>query len=548
MSAMKKLLFFPVFCFFLLFIQSVQSQNYPDEFSGLPLNPNRSVLFGKDIVINNLPDQDQQNAAICSAPNGWLYNIYCFDSIGVHYAAIMRSKDYGLSWQLLGNIKYYGGSNFIQKKLDIVVNGNIDSNQKLFIASLIHLWNGNGDVIQLTRYNCDTFAVESSLFYTVTPAYHDIAIAIDNDYPALGSNPTSIGLLYSTTGIKDSLIFLSSGDGGQTFNNRRVVAVSIKKIHKVALAYGRSSSQNTGRYYAAWEVDADTSSVVGNIYTAHSNPNFNSPFTTPVKLDGLDPSLTNLCRNPAIACQVNNVDNDSANLSEVVLFEKFNSSSGDYDVIGFSNKKAATGNTFTRLNVAATANNELQPDITFNPYDSTFMVTYYDSTIQKLPLIRKEQNIGNPDNWDVVSPGYNESFSLAAPNPKVRLNSNLKKAINAWIAKRSSGNGVALFDAPYIPSTGVTEQNPANVAWLIGAFPNPCNTYASVSFEMKKTERVVITLCNLVGQPAGTMTNQTYQPGLHSVKYDISVLPAGTYFYTLTAGTFSNTGKICVIR
>ena len=49
----------------------------------LPLNTGRSMMFGQDIVIRNLPNQDQQNAAICSAPNGWLYNTYCFDSLGV---------------------------------------------------------------------------------------------------------------------------------------------------------------------------------------------------------------------------------------------------------------------------------------------------------------------------------------------------------------------------------------------------------------------------------------------------------------------------------
>ena len=97
-----------------------------------PLNPNRSVVFGQDIVIRNLPGQDQQNAAICSAPNGWLYNTFCYDSLGVHYATKMRSKDNGYTWQLLKNIKYYGDS-FIQEKLDIAVNGTSDTNQTLFV-------------------------------------------------------------------------------------------------------------------------------------------------------------------------------------------------------------------------------------------------------------------------------------------------------------------------------------------------------------------------------------------------------------------------------
>ena len=40
--------------------------------SVIPLKP-QSPLFGKDIVINDQPDQDQHKVALCYAFNGWLY-------------------------------------------------------------------------------------------------------------------------------------------------------------------------------------------------------------------------------------------------------------------------------------------------------------------------------------------------------------------------------------------------------------------------------------------------------------------------------------------
>lgn len=513
----------------------------------LPLNTGRSMMFGQDIVIRNLPNQDQQNAAICSAPNGWLYNTYCFDSLGVHYAVIMRSKDNGYTWQLLKNIKYTGDS-FIQRKLDIIVTGTSDTNQKLFFISLIRPVSWNGEIIDFLRFKCDPFTLEAGMLYEETQGSHDIAIAMDNDYPAAGSSPGSIGLLYSKSGIKDSLIFLSSGDGGQTFNNRRVVTVSTNKIHKVSLTFGRSASQNTGRYYAAWEEDASSAATLGNILTAHTTSNFTSPFTTPKKFSIMDPTLTNLCRNPKIACQANNIDNDSTDLSEVILFEKYNDATHDYDITGFYNKKAANGTSFTRLNVASTANNEIQPDILFNPNDSNFMVTYYDSTNQKLPLLKKNLNMENPNVWNIISPGYNDSYNLSTPNPKVSINLGLKQCVTVWTSNSADGKGVTMFDASYIPAVGIDEAGGFEQVHQVTTWPNPCTTAFQVSFELTRTESVNIKLYNLFGQPVGINTEQIFKMGLHVVRYDISALPAGTYLCTLSSNTMKSSSKILIIK
>ncbi|MEI7897179.1 MAG: T9SS type A sorting domain-containing protein [bacterium] len=545
---MKKNLFVLMTLLLGFVIQTCHAQSYSNEPPVLPLKTSGSVLFGQDIVINNRPDQDQRNLTICSAPNGWLYSAYSYDSLGQSIIELMRSKDKGLSWQFLGAVPFLGGPSEVIKKLDILVTGNNEPDQKLFLAVLAHEGLFNADYVEFDRLKCDPFNFETQIFRNTSKSYHDIAIASDNNYPAIGSNPNSIGVVYSKTGTRDSLIFYSSSDGGITFNNRKVIATTTKRFHKVALSYGVSLSQNTGRYFAAWEEQADSISNLGHIYTSHSNPNFNSSFTTPLMLDGIDPSLTNLCRNPVIACQANNVDNDSANLSEVVLFEKFNPGSGDYDVTGFYNKKAATANVFTRLNIAVTTNNELRPSIAFNPYDSTFTLTYFDSTTQKLPLLNKNFNLANPDNWNIVSPGYNGNNNLTAPGPKIIVSEGMHKACSGWTGNQSSGKGVALFDATYIPSVGIAEDGQTDMVRLIRIFPNPCTTTMTVSFEVKCEERIVISLRNLFGQQVANLSDQTWQEGIHSVSYNVSTFSAGIYYYTFKTGTYMASGKICIIR
>ena len=205
------------------------------------------------------------------------------------------------------------------------------------------------------------------------PCY-SIALSTDLMYPASNSSPHSLGILYSTHNISynlDSIIFCSSGDGGMSLESRQVVAATTgNHFNKVALAYGRSSSWNSGRYFAAWEEKGSYTSNTGHIFTAHSNPNFNSPFTTPVQLDALDPSALNMCRNPAIACQFNNVDNDSTNLSEVILFDKYDPANQKYDITGFYNLQAANHSNFRKLIISNSAHNNFQPSINFNPLDS----------------------------------------------------------------------------------------------------------------------------------------------------------------------------------
>jgi len=180
-----------------------------------------------------------------------------------------------------------------------------------------------------------------------------------------------------------------------------------------------------------------------------------------------------MCRNPSIACQYNNTNNDSANLTEVVLFDRYDPSNQKYDIRGYYNLQATNHSNFKKLTISNSAHNNLQPSINFNPFDSTFMVTYYDSTTQKLPFLLNNFKLNNPDNWQVVTTGYNDDDNLSAPYPKVALDLGQKQGVNIWAKEGTGGNGVAMFDAPYSIYTGISGNNTGGLARLIGAYPNP---------------------------------------------------------------------------
>lgn len=530
---------------FLFCVEGVKSQSIIE--SSLPLKSTNSIIFGNDIILHNIPSEDQHHVAVCSAFNGWLYAVYTYHNDTYNFGAftIMKSVDNGNTWTVFIDA-YYPMPNSIFKSIDIIAAGDSVSNLKVFLAGVITNNYSIGDGYAFVfRYNGVSGAPEDQILSEV--AVYDIAIARDYMFKATNSNPYSIGVLFSVYTLNnDSIIFKSSSNGGISFDNRVGVHSSSNRFHKVCLTYGRSPSWNTGRYFAAWEEKADFNSNVGHIYTAHSEPNFDSPFTTPLMLDSLDSSAYNNSKNPSIACQFNSADNDSTNLTEIVLFDKYLSSQNRYDIDGFYNMKSTNTNHFAQFNLNSLSDSRQQPSINFNPFDQTFMVTYYDSTTQKLPYLLKDFNMQNPNTWQVVSPGYNDSPDLIAPNPKVALNMGEHQGANVWSWNGPGGASVTLFDAPYITdgiSGNYTSDN-NNFQF----YPNPCNTSLTLSFEIKNEETVTITLYDIIGKQIKTLTDKSYPGGRYLLKYNVTHYPSGSYFLAYQTGNVVKTYKMLIVR
>ena len=159
------------------------------------------------------------------------------------------------------------------------------------------------------------------------------------------------------------------------------------------------------------------------------------------------------------------------------------------------------------------------------------MVTFYDSTTQKLPFLLNNFNLTHPDSWQWVTTGYNDDSNLASPYPKVVLDLSKEQGAVVWAKEGTSGNGIALFDAPYSTYTGVSGHSTGSSANLIGIYPNPSNTTIKIAFELKIAGNVTIGVMDIMGQTIGTVTDQVYSPGKHVVKYDVSNLPDGNYLY-----------------
>lgn len=79
-------------------------------------------------------------------------------------------------------------------------------------------------------------------------------------------------------------------------------------------------------------------------------------------------------------------------------------------------------------------------------------------------------------------------------------------------------------------------------------YPNPFNPRTVISYHLSVVSDVVIRVYDLRGREVETLVNGRMLAGTHSVTFNGAGLSSGVYFYRLTAGNFSTTRKMHLIK
>ncbi len=79
-------------------------------------------------------------------------------------------------------------------------------------------------------------------------------------------------------------------------------------------------------------------------------------------------------------------------------------------------------------------------------------------------------------------------------------------------------------------------------------YPNPFNPTTTIRYSIPKTSKVSLKIFDLTGREVANLVDFHQNPGEYSVKFDGSKLSSGTYFARLTAGAYSQTQKIVLLR
>lgn len=80
----------------------------------------------------------------------------------------------------------------------------------------------------------------------------------------------------------------------------------------------------------------------------------------------------------------------------------------------------------------------------------------------------------------------------------------------------------------------------------LGVFPNPAAGEVTFYVELKRSEEVTLSLVNQLGQEVQVLMSGPLAAGRHESTTDLSSLPAGIYFYTLTGAAAQHSGKLVI--
>lgn len=79
-------------------------------------------------------------------------------------------------------------------------------------------------------------------------------------------------------------------------------------------------------------------------------------------------------------------------------------------------------------------------------------------------------------------------------------------------------------------------------------YPNPFNPVTRISYSIPVKSFVTVKIFDILGREIQTLVNDSRLPGNYSVEFNGSGLPSGVYFYHLSAGTYSETKKMILVK
>ena len=84
--------------------------------------------------------------------------------------------------------------------------------------------------------------------------------------------------------------------------------------------------------------------------------------------------------------------------------------------------------------------------------------------------------------------------------------------------------------------------------YYLTAYPNPFNPNTKIQYAITHTQFVTLKVYDVLGNEILTLVDEEKSPGIYEIDFNASKLSSGVYFYSLQAGTFTETKKLILIR
>ena len=98
--------------------------------------------------------------------------------------------------------------------------------------------------------------------------------------------------------------------------------------------------------------------------------------------------------------------------------------------------------------------------------------------------------------------------------------------------------------------TGIDQEPVAEVKSyaLSQNYPNPFNPTTKITYSVAKTEKVKLTVYNLLGMQVAELVDGVKGAGIYTVEFNARNLPSGVYFYKLETANQQLTKKMVFLK
>jgi len=130
----------------------------------------------------------------------------------------------------------------------------------------------------------------------------------------------------------------------------------------------------------------------------------------------------------------------------------------------------------------------------------------------------------------------------------------VKNSIYNWFVKVNDGTDwtasidTFIFITPDFVGVKDNDNTTPKQYILYQNYPNPFNPTTTIRFDLPERARVVLKICNILGQEVAELVNEEKQPGVYEVNWNASGFANGVYFYRLEAGRYTETKKLVLMK
>jgi len=79
-------------------------------------------------------------------------------------------------------------------------------------------------------------------------------------------------------------------------------------------------------------------------------------------------------------------------------------------------------------------------------------------------------------------------------------------------------------------------------------YPNPFNPVTTIAFDLPRNSDVTLTIYNIMGEKVETLVSSGLKAGHYEVNWNARSVSSGIYFYTINAGSFTDTKKMVLMK